>query len=190
MKYSIVLFKNKERKKIINKFKTLERATSFYKKLVDNNPVVFEKHSENGKDCHYEIGLVEKDSVNFDSYYVKDSMGRQIKVDVDDSTHKILKLDNYKVEELIYDVSQNKRIKFSEFESRYMKSKSLKMISKINNKVVFQEDEITNLFSFKSETESERFLDSLSKYLLDIGRFDMIVVKDTSKEQKNTYMIY
>lgn len=184
MKYSIVLFKNKERKKIINKFKTFDRANNFYKDLLDKNLVLFEKQTENGKECHYEIALVEKDSINFDSYYVKDNMGRQVKVDVDDSSHKILRLDNFKVEELIFDVTQNKRIKFSEFEKSYLKSKGLKLLSKINNKIVFQEDDQTNLFSFKSEVESERFLKSLSSYLIELNRFDIIIVMDTSKDQK------
>jgi hypothetical protein len=184
MKYSIVLFKNKERKKIINKFKTFERADIFYKNLIKNNEVLFEKQIENGNECIFEIGLVEKDSDNFDSYYVKDNLGRQVKVDVDDLSYKILKLDSYRVEEMIFDVNQNKRIDFNEFNKKYLSSKGLKMLSKINNKIVFQEDDKTNLFSFKSEKDSERFLNSLSIKFMEINRYDIIIVSDTSKEQK------
>ena len=37
MKYLIVLFKNKKRKKILNKFKTLERANLYFEKLIFKN---------------------------------------------------------------------------------------------------------------------------------------------------------
>ena len=85
MNYFVVLFKNKERKKIINKFKTFERCDDFYKKLLDQNKnVVFEKQVENTKDCDFEIGLLEKTNTNFDSLFVKDNMGRQVKVEIDD----------------------------------------------------------------------------------------------------------
>jgi len=146
--------------------------------------VLFEKQIENGNECIFEIGLVEKDSDNFDSYYVKDNLGRQVKVDVDDLSYKILKLDSYRVEEMIFDVNQNKRIDFNEFNKKYLSSKGLKMLSKINNKIVFQEDDKTNLFSFKSENDSERFLNSLSIKFMVINRYDIIIVSDTSKEQK------
>ena len=43
MNYLIVLFKNKERKKIINKFVTFDRAKSFYdKKILISKDVEFE----------------------------------------------------------------------------------------------------------------------------------------------------
>ena len=40
--YIVVLFKNKSKKKIINKFKTKERAVAFYKKLIEENDVIFD----------------------------------------------------------------------------------------------------------------------------------------------------
>jgi len=66
MKYLIVLFKNKERKKIIKKFKTLSRAKEFFKSKVKDSNYIFDKRIENGKDCIFELGLLEKDSLIFD----------------------------------------------------------------------------------------------------------------------------
>ena len=44
MNYQIVLFKNKIKKKIINKFKTHKRANEFYESLLsESNNVLFEK---------------------------------------------------------------------------------------------------------------------------------------------------
>ena len=58
--YIIVLFKNKSKKKIINKFKTKERAIEFYKKMIEGNDVIFDCQTENGKSCFFELGLLEK----------------------------------------------------------------------------------------------------------------------------------
>ena len=44
MKYLIVLFKNKKRKKILNKFKTLERANKYFNDtLKTSNNILFSK---------------------------------------------------------------------------------------------------------------------------------------------------
>ena len=60
MNYLIVLFKNKERKKIIKKFKTLNRAKDHYDSLMKSNNVIFDRKFENGKTCVYELGFLIK----------------------------------------------------------------------------------------------------------------------------------
>lgn len=184
MKYFVVLFKNKERKKIINKFKTYDRALEFFNKKIKNNDVKFNKEFENGEECFYELGLLEKESQNFNSYFVKDSYGRQIKAELDTNEYKLLQIKDFKVADLIQDVSLNKKIDFDTFEKRYLKKGGLKLISKINNKVVVQEDDSVNLFSLKTPYESERFLKVLNSKLIEDGRMDVLIVLDTSKEQK------
>jgi hypothetical protein len=73
MNYLIVLFKNKERKKIINKFKTYERAEKFYNDLISkSNSVRFEVLVENALVVDYELGLLKKDNTDFDALFVKD----------------------------------------------------------------------------------------------------------------------
>jgi hypothetical protein len=74
MKYLVVLFKNKEKKRIIKKFKTYDRAISFFNQKINNN-IVFDKRVENGRPCSFELGLLEKDSKNFELYFVKDELG-------------------------------------------------------------------------------------------------------------------
>ena len=58
------------------------------------------------------------------------------------------------------------------------------MISKLNNKVVIQDDNKINLFSFKNVFESKRFLEVLNNYLMSNNRADVIVIFDSSKPQK------
>jgi hypothetical protein len=183
MKYLIVLFKNKERKKIIKKFKTYERAKNFFNKKIGEK-VIFDKRVENGKDCYFELGLLEENSQNFESVFIKDDMGRQIRVELEDSDYKIISISKYKVEDLIFDVSKNKRISFDVFYRTYLPRNGVKLVSKINNKIIIQEDDKINLFSLKCDKESDRFFSILNEELMLRKRFDCILVPDSSKAQK------
>lgn len=185
MEYLILLFKNKKRKKIINKFKTLENATLFYNKLVkQSNDVIFDKKVENANPCIYEIGLVSSKKINNEKLFLKDSMGRQLRIELDDDDYQISKLSGYKIEEKFFDLSSNKKITTQEFLKIYLSSSSIKMLSKLNNKVVFQNNDHISLFSFKNEIESKRFLDNLSDYFMSIDRVDTIIVSEDSPGQK------
>jgi hypothetical protein len=185
MKYLIVLFKNKKRKKILNKFKTLERANKYFNDtLKTSNNVLFSKSFENGKPCKYEIGFLESGSTDFNLYFVKDELGRQIKVDIDDPDYRLTKIVDYNVEELLYDVDGKNKISFGGFIKKYLTRSGIKLISKLNNKVAIQNDDEVNLVSLKSIDECSRFIDVLEEYLINNGRLDCILVKDTSKQQK------
>lgn len=184
MNYLIVLFKNKERKKIIKKFKTHKRAKEYYDSLIKSNKIVFDRRFENGKTCEYELGLLEKDSKNFELYFIKDSLGRQVKVDLDDPDYSLIKISDFKLEELIYDVQKNKKISIDDFIKKYLPKSGIKLISKINNKVVVQDDDNVSLFSLKSDGECSRFLSCLETHMFNKGRIDCIIVPDTSKTQK------
>lgn len=185
MKYLIVLFKNKKRKKILNKFKTLERANKYFNDtLKTSNNILFSKSFENGKPCKYEIGFLESGSTDFNLYFVKDELGRQIKVDIDDPDYRLTKIVDYNIEELLYDVDEKNKISFGGFIKKYLTRSGIKLISKLNNKVAIQNDDKVNLVSLKSIDECSRFIDVLEDYLIKNGRLDCILVKDTSKQQK------
>lgn len=184
MKYLIVLFKNKERKKIIKKFKTFENAKKFYDKMIKENTIVFNKEVENGKDCFFELGLMEKDSINFDSYFIKDSLGRQVKVDLDDPEYKLISVSNYFVEEFIYDIQNNEKISFEKFIKSYLPKNKIRLISKLNNKIIVQDDELFYLFSLKSDLDCARFLNILQDYMFENNLSQSLIVFDTSKPQK------
>ncbi len=110
MNYQIVLFKNKIKKKIINKFKTHKRANEFYESLLsESNNVLFEKEYENGSLCSYELALLEKTSGTFLPIFLKDELGRRVKVNLEDDDYTISSISKYKTEELILDTTTNKK---------------------------------------------------------------------------------
>jgi hypothetical protein len=183
--YLVVLFKNKKKKKIIKKFITFNRAKLFYDNLVkESQEVIFNVEVESGKECKYEIGLVEMSGKQLVPVYMTDEFGRNIKVKLDGDGMTLFQISQYKKEELIYDVKESKKITVNELIKKYLRGDGMKMLSVLNNKVVIQQEEKFHLFTLKSEHESSRFVDSLSLHFFKIKRGDCLFVKDYSSAQR------
>jgi len=185
--YLVVLFKDKKKKKIIKKFITLSRAKQFYDNLIEkSNNVIFEVKVESGKDCKYELGIIELSGKQLIPVYMTDELGRNIRVKLDEDEMTLLKIEPFKKEELIYDIREGKKISSENFIKKYLKGDGLKMISVLNNKIILQEDEKVYLFTLKSESESSRFVDSLSTHFFKIKRGDCLFIKDYSTAQRKS----
>jgi hypothetical protein len=183
--YLVVLFKNKKRKKIINKFVTFSRAKQYYDKLLkESNDVIFNVEIENGMDARYELGLIELSDNQLIPVYMTDEYGRSSKVKLEGDGMTLFNIGYYKKEEKIYDLTKNKKITTHQLIKSYLKGDGLKMVSSLNNKIIVQEDEKISLFTLKSEFESLRFIDSLSSYFFKIKRGDCLFVKDHSSAQR------
>jgi hypothetical protein len=183
--YIVVLFKNKKKKRIIKKFITFSRAKQFYDKLVqESNDVLFEIRVEGGSECSYEIGIVEMSSKQLVPVYMTDEFGRNVKVKLDEDGMTLFKIQPYKKEETVFDIRTGKKITMSDLIKKYLRGDGLKMISVLNNKIVLQEDEKIHLFTLKSESESSRFVDSMSLHFFKIKRGDCLFVKDYSTAQR------
>ena len=183
--YLVVLFKNKKRKKIINKFVTFSRAKQYYDNLLkESNDVLFNVEIENGVDTRYELGLVEMNTNQLIPIYMTDEYGRNTKVKLEDEGMTLFKIDYYKKEETIYDISKKKKITSQQLIKTYLKGDGLKMISSLNNKIIVQEDDKINLFTLKTESEATRFIDCISLHFFKTKRGDCLFVKDHSSAQR------
>lgn len=183
--FLVVLFKNRTRKKIIKKFKTSKRALEFFNKISSkSDDVIFERQYENGSECVFDLGLLEKSTKNLFPFFITDEYGRNVKIELSDEDYNIVKIIRYNVEEQIFDNQKNKRISLSYFISNYLKKDNLKLISSLNNRIIVQIEDKIFLFTLKTENDSSRFIDRLSSYFLKIKRFDCIFVKDISTAQR------
>ena len=183
--YLIVLFKNKVKKKIINKFQTLQKTELTFKKLTEtSNKVIFEKKMENGVLCQYELALVERYSGHSSNVYIKDDIGRQRKVELVDNDYRILKIVPFSVPDKILDVKTGKRITSETFIKKYLPEKQLSMVSSLNNKIIVQHDDDYKLFTLKTNSDAQRLIDSLFNYFMENKRTDSIFVKDVSTVQR------
>ena len=183
--FQIVLFKNKVKKKIINKFKTHKKAKTFFDNLITkSDKVIFPKSFENGYPCTFELAILEKTSGTFLPIFLKDDIGRQVKVELEDDNFSITKISNYNIEELFVDYQTKEKIDTEYFIKTYLLDVGLILISKLNNKIVVQNDDNYNLFTFKNVLESERFIETLTKYLIENNKQNCLLVKDTSTAQR------
>jgi hypothetical protein len=183
--YLIVLFKNKQRYKLIKKYKTFDNAISFFqKKMKESDSIYFNIEIESDNQVDYELGLIVSGNNKFDTIYITDELGRNIKVETDDNSFKILKIGKYNLPEKITTVNTKERLTFDDFIKKYLRGDSLKMVSNLNNKVIVQNDEKINMFSCKTVGEAERFLSSLEKYMIDNNKRNSIIVRDTSFQQR------
>ena len=183
--YQIVLFKNKVKKKIINKFKTHKKANEFYNSLLtESDEVIFDMEYENGVKSNYEIAIVERMSGTMLPVFLKDELGRTVKVKLEDDDYTITKILKYKIDEVFLDYQTKKKINTKQFIRRYLSGDGLKLISKLNNKIIVQNDDVFNLFTIKNNYDSSRFLDCLSENFLHSKRTDCVFVKDYSTQQR------
>lgn len=187
--YAVVIFKNKSLKKILKEFITFKRAKLYLDELKkESDNVLFDILYENGKQCRYEIALIENSNSKLIPVYLTDEMGRSQKVKLEKSGKTITEITLYKKEEKLFDLDQNKKITTIELLKKYLKGDGVKLISALNNKIIVQNDDDFKLFSLKNESEVSRFLDFLTTYFQKNNRRDCLIVKDTSSAQKK-YLI-
>ena len=148
--------------------------------IKESDGVIFNKLTENGNSCEFELGLLKKGKTDNSPIFVKDDLGRNIKVELDNDNYTILKIQTYNTEELFVDYKTKNKINTKELIEKYLRGPSLKMVSKLNNKIVIQNDEKINLFTFKTESDSLRFTNRLTEQLTKLNKKDCIIVNDYS----------
>ena len=185
MNYLIVLFKNKVKQRIIKKYKTSKKASDFYSSLVEKNQdVIFETKHENGKPVDYELALLEKKGNTLFPIYTKDEFGRNIRINFEDSDYNIVKINSYKEPELIQDYQTKNKIHINTFINKYLSKDGIKLVSKLNNKIIVQNEEVINLFTLKNESDAHRLIENLTERFVRLKRGDCMFVLDISSPQR------
>jgi len=183
--YLVVLFKNKERYKIIKEYRSYKNAFNcFNTKIKESNSVIFEIKTENGREVDYEISLIQKSNKNIIPIFKTDELGRNINIELNDSNYSILKLEKYKIPEKLYSINDGTKITTEKLIHDKLRGDSLKLVSKLNNKIIVQNDDIFNLYSLKSTYDAGRFLSSLESYMINNDKKNCLIVNDSSMSQK------
>ena len=180
--FTVILFKNNKKRKILKSFIRERVALEYYnKKLKESSEIGFSKEYENGLKCNYKIVLTTK-TCDVEQLYYTDEIGRNISINpkISDNLY-IKKIDMFNKEEKLYDVQENKKITFNKFVKKYLDKDKTIMLSKLNNKVVVQEDDNYSLFSLKTEDDCERFLRIVES---KVEKKNFIIVRDFSSPQR------
>ena len=179
------MFKNKKRKKIIKSFVRKNVAELYFKKICEqSDKVKFNVEVENSLDVTYEVGLLCKNIDTQFQLFSQDDIGRNIKVNLEDSDLQIIKIHRYRVPEKLHEWSTNKRITYDEFFKKHFTNKELKNVFTVNNKIIVQKDEQTSVYSLKNIEESKRLLMLLQDEFVSLKRADAIFVKDMDTIQR------
>ena len=182
--YIIVLFKNKQKKKIIKSYQTESTARKKFKSLSDVKNVLFPIRYENAEKVKYEIGILTDQEMYQLPLFQVDDIGRNEEVFVDSDEYTFIDIKPYEIEEKIFDWQTNLRIDMLSLIKTYCSKRELKNIFTLNNKLVIQVDETFSLFSLKNPEDSHRLLETIEKYFRENNRKDAIFVRDTSTTQR------
>jgi hypothetical protein len=183
--FQIVLFKNKKKRRIIKKYASKERAEEFYQKMIDkSDKVLFEKKVVEGKPINLELCMLQKKSNKTTPFFIRDEFGRNQKVDLDDNNYQIVKIQSFREPELIFDYQTKKKIPIEKFIKHYLSKDGLKMISKLNNKMIVQNEEQLSIFVLKNDDEVHRLFDELFDHFKNIKKYDCMFVRDLDVAQR------
>jgi len=182
-KYKIVLIQHNNVKKVLATSNVKRNIYSKFNKFLKEKKPIFPVNYTKRKKTYFELGVVS--TVESKSkIYKKDELGRNVEAVLNYSPYFLHELSGYWMEEKIYDHQTKKRIFFKSFINTYTKSKNIKHIFTLNNKLVVQENDKYFLFSLKTTDDSHRFLDCIKKHLYQYGRSDCLLVPDTNTVQR------
>tara|TARA_R110000824_G_scaffold21970_1_gene81159 strand:+ start:768 stop:1394 length:627 start_codon:yes stop_codon:yes gene_type:complete len=182
-KYKIVLIQSNNVKKVLATSNVKRNIYSKFNKFLREKKPLFILNYTKRKNTSFELGVISTLPSESD-VYKKDELGRNVIVNIDYPNYFLHDLSSYWVEEKVYDHQIKKRIFFNTFITNYTKSKNIKHIFTLNNKLIVQENDKYFLFSLKTTQDSQRFLDCIKKHLYKYGRSDCLLIPDTSTVQR------
>jgi len=184
-KFLIILFKNKQKRKIIKRYSTESNAKKKFNELISNNDkVLFDKSIENATPCNYELGLLTNTTNIQNSLFITDELGRNNPVNLENPNYVFLDIKKFKVEETIFDWQTQKKISVGDLIKKYCKKPELKSIFTLHNKICIQIELNVSIFSLKDGDESDRLLNTLQTYFMENNRMDALFVSDVSSAQR------
>lgn len=189
-KYFIYLFCNKKRVKILYRCMTKNKVYELWHEYKTQTKPPFIKLRMGGKkrkeDLVYELALIFPMNrwVTKDSFFVRDSLGRNIEARLDDEKFRIKEIFPYWEEELIYDHESKKRIRYYEMMEYITSIKEIAQIFTLNNKLFVQVDDNIRLFGNKNIDDTTRLFEIVREDLIKRKMGNFIFVKDLTTHQR------
>lgn len=189
-KYFIFLFCNKKKIKTLYKCMTKNKVYEMWREYKTQQKPQFIKLRTGGKkrkeDLVYEIALIFPMNrwVSKDSFYIRDSLGRNIEARLDDDKKRIKEIFPYWEEELIYDYESKKRIRYHDMMEYILSITEIAQIFTLNNKLFVQVENDIRLFGNKNIDDTARLFELVRGNILKMKRGNFIFVKDLTTHQR------
>lgn len=185
-KYFIVLFCNKKKVKIL--YKCMKRTTvyDYWREFrTEKKPrYVKQQGGKRNRELIYELGLIFPNNRWATQVWVKDSLGRNEPAIIENEKFRIKEIVPYWEEELIYDYSIKKRIRYHQMMEYIESVTEIAQIFTLNNKLFVQVEEDVKLFGNKNINDANRLLELVKEDLLKKKRGNFIFVKDVTTYQR------
>lgn len=187
-KYSIVLFCNKKRVKVLYSCQKRTTIHDYWSEFKTQKRPRFLKQqtSKRNQEALYELALIFPNNRWATKTYVKDSIGRLIEAKIEDNKFRIKEIIPYWKEELIYDFQIKKRIRYHEMLEDIMKINDIGQIFTLNNKLFVQNEDDIRLYGNKNINDAERLFELIREDLLKKKKGNFIFVKDVTTAQRKT----
>lgn len=192
-KYFIVLFCDDKRDKILYRSKTKETIIEKWRECKTQKKPKFLKLYDKKRNHQpiYRLALIFPNHVQAKKVYIKDELGRNKEVHLDDDKIRVKEIIPYWKEERIFDHQIKKHIRYHEMMEKYFYDvREISQIFTLNNKLFLQTDNEIKLFGNKNIHDAERLFEIVREDLLSKRRGNFIFVKDVSTAQrKNLYIL-
>ena len=187
-KYSIVLFCNKKRVRVL--YSCMKRTTVYeywreYRTQVKPRFTKQQTGTRKNKDLIYELALIFPNNRWATSTWVKDSLGRNQEAKIENDKYRIKEIIPYWKEELIYDYEIKKRIRYHQVLEYILTIKDVAQIFTLNKNLFVQVENDIRLFGNKNKNDAERLLELIREDLLDKKRGNFFFVKDITTHQRS-----
>ena len=185
-KYSIVLFCNKKRVKVLYSCQKRTTVHDYWSEFKTQKKPRFLKQQsgKRNQESLYELGLIFPNNRWATKTYVKDSIGRLIEAKIENDKYRIKELIPYWKEELIYDHQLKKRIRYHEMLEEIIKISEIGQIFTLNNKLFVQNENEIKLYGNKNINDAERLFELVREDLLKKKKGNFIFVKDVTTAQR------
>lgn len=185
-KYFIVLFCNKKKVKIL--YKCMKRTTvyDYWREFrTEKKPrYIKQQGGKRNRELIYELGLIFPNNRWATQVWVKDSLGRNEPANIEDGKFRIKEIVPYWEEELIYDYSIKKRIRYHQMMEYIESVTEIAQIFTLNNKLFVQVEDDIRLFGNKNIKDADRLLELVKEDLLKKKRGNFIFVRDVTTHQR------
>ena len=191
-KYSIILFCNKKRVKVL--YSCMKRTTvyEYWREFKTQRKPPFLKlqGSKRNQELIYEIALIFPNNRWATNPWVKDSLGRNTEAKIEDNKFRIKEILPYWQEELIYDFQIKKRIRYYEVIEKIKSTTEIAQIFTLNKNLFVQVEDDIKMYGNKNLNDADRLFDLLKQDLLKIKKTNFMFVKDiTTYQRKQLYKL-
>ncbi len=186
-KYSIVLFCNKKRVRVL--YSCMKRTTVYeywreYRTQVKPRFTKQQTGTRKNKDLIYELALIFPNNRWATDVWVKDSLGRDQKAKIENDKFRIKEIIPYWKEELVYDYNTKKRIRYNQVLDYILTINDIAQIFTLNKNLFVQIENDVRLFGNKNKNDANRLLELLREDILNKKKGNFFFVKDITTHQR------